>query len=155
MVWPASHRLGRRHFEARTSHCGETARFLPLCFWRYTTPPSSSPYDWWWKYATATNLWMTLHYGCKVADEAIPWRYGLVSFVLPESWRFIQLELYLHWLTRSSISLQLLRRTPSNLSGVNYSQVTDGCFRWGFILRHIFPLDNSSFCWKEQCFGYM
>ena len=23
----------------RTSHCGETARFLPPFFWRYTTPP--------------------------------------------------------------------------------------------------------------------
>ena len=30
----------------RTSHCGETARFLPLFFWRYTytTPPCSRAY---------------------------------------------------------------------------------------------------------------
>ena len=31
---------------------------------------------------------------------------------------------------------------PSNSSGVNYSQVTDGCSCWGFILRHEFPLET-------------
>ena len=41
---------------------------------------------------------------------------------------------------------------PSNPSGVNYSLVTDGCSCWGFILRHKFPLDTSSFLLKRTTF---
>ena len=40
----------------------------------------------------------------------------------------------------------------SNPNGVNYNQVTDGCSCLGFILRHEFPLDTSSFLLKRTAF---
>ena len=34
-----------------------------------------------WKSATATNLWMKVRHGWKVADEATPWWYGLATLL--------------------------------------------------------------------------
>ena len=116
-----------------------------------------------WKYAKASSPKTKVCHGHKLVDESMPWmesgRWSYSMVTWPSNLITFQFSFYLcHKVlfNRCIISIGLPRLrflcnyfvgAPSNsmASGVNYSQVTDGCSCWGFILRHEFPLGTSSF----------